>query len=159
MLIAFANSKFWSSICLGKASHKLTMPKQVCKFVEAVVGADQVLHLATHKLLNVICLTGSPHTLIVPLQASLLPPPGCDGQRHVENAKGDPKGSKDGEKTELNGDPLGTIMSVPTCRSKEAAKSLFFRHSARHLASVSKGYQDQAKDRERLRVPYGQKSD
>ena len=96
-----------------------------------------------------------------PTHLTLTPPPPPThsdlGEGHVEHPEGHPKGGEDGEKTELNGDPLGTIMSVPTSRSKEATKSLFLRHSARHRASVSKGYQDQAKDRERLRVPYGRK--
>ena len=71
------------------------MPKQVCPLVEAIVGSDQMINLAADKLLHISRLTRSPRPNNLPVQAPLPSPPCRDGQRDVENAKGDSKGSED----------------------------------------------------------------
>ena len=84
----------------------LTKKKDICKL-------ENWIHFSFH--CSVLFISGKVHTPS--------PPPACDlCEGHIEDAKGDPEGSKDGEEGELDRDASGaalvTVTSSAGCRDQ-----------------------------------------
>ena len=132
------------------------MPNQVSKLVRKAPLSlpGQLAQPAPDQLLDRVRLAQVIDPCVLEtLRAPLTPPGGGEGERHVEDAKGDPKGSEDGEEAKLDRDALWAVMTKATCCSKQPPSDakpsktlLLFCHLEEQLLDTGQSSPDEAKE-------------